>query len=223
MTSTGKGWLKQVKPKSSAIVRFQHDPEQCELTGGVGGWNEVARPRQVAGTEFTGTPLYKLTFTLQLDGYIEGRSIEGEIAQYESWGQAAPGKEPAVLQLHYGIYDRLRWVIQDVVPTETLRRSDGHRVQAKVQLSLLEYQGLTAQRTAADSVRSTIIAANVASGQTHKNPTLSTYTVVKGDTLMLISAHKLGNANRWKEIASLNKIKDPIHLHIGAKLKLPAR
>lgn len=216
------GWLKQIKPKSSAIVHFQHDPEQCELTSGVGGWVEVARPRQVAGTEFTGTPLYKLTFLLVLDGYIANRSIESEIAQYEAWGQSSPGKEPAVLQLHYGNYDRLRWVMQDVAVTNTLRRSDMHRVQGQVQLTLLEYQGLTANRTAADSVRSTIIAVNTANGQTHKNPTVRTYTVVKGDTLQHIAARKLGNANRWKEIASLNKIKDPVHLHTGTKLKLPA-
>jgi LysM repeat protein len=219
------GYLKQVAPKSGAIVHFQYDPEQCEPTGGVGGWTEVPRPHQVNGSEWASTPLLKLTVgPLMLDGYVAGKSIEPTLAQYYAWGQASKNNaNPPVLQLGYGIYSKLRWVIQDIRVTDTLRRSDGQRVQAKVSIDLLEYQGLTVSRTAADSVRSQIITANTASGQTHKNPTVSTYTVVKGDTLSKIAAHKLGKASRWKEIATLNHIKDPYHLKVGLKLKLPAK
>jgi 5'-nucleotidase len=110
-----------------------------------------------------------------------------------------------------------------VLPSSTLRRGDGHRVQSKVTVTLLEYQGLTASRTAADSVRSGLIATNIATGATHRNPTVSKYTVVKGDTLQKIAARKLGNSNRWTEIAKLNGIKDPIHLKVGAKINLPAK
>lgn len=218
------GYLKQVSPKSDSIVYFQMDPEQCELSGGVGGWTEVPRPRMIAGTEYGGTPLFKLTFDLWLDGYQSQQSVEGPISQYIKWGQPpSAGKEPPVLMLHYGNYDRLRWVMQDVTPSLTLRRLDGQRVQSKVTLTLLEYQGLTASSTPADSVRAGIIATNIANGAAHLNPTVSAYTVLKGDTLQKIAAHKLGSANRWKEIAVLNKIKDPIHLHTGAKLKMPAK
>lgn len=218
------GYLKEIRPKTGKILRFQYDPEQCELTGGVGGWNETARPRHVAGTEYGGTPLYRVSFMLMMDGYVAGKSIEPSIALLEGWGQPhSNSKEPSVLQLVYATYSRLRWVIDDVQVSSTLRRGDGHRVQAWVQVNLIEYRGLTSHATAVDSVRAQIIANNDATGNSHKNPTTTTYTVVKGDTLMHIAAKKLGNASRWKEIATLNKIKDPYHLHVGAKLKLPAK
>lgn len=47
------------------------------------------------------------------------------------------------------------------------------------------------------------------------------YIVQFGDTLSLISAKKLGNANRWSEIARLNNLTAPYTLLIGQKLKLP--
>lgn len=212
------GYLKQVQPKSSAMVTFQYDPESCVPTGGVGGWQEVPRPLQVNGTEFNSTPLYNLTLTMVLDGLREGRSVEPTIAQYRAWGQGARnGETPPVLMLHYGVYDKLRWVMQDVKVTNDLRRDDGQIVQCTVELTLLEYQGLTASRTAADSVRTGIVTSTPAMAKT------SYYTVVKGDTLQKIAARKLGNANRWTEISKLNKVKDPIHLKVGSKLRLPTK
>jgi hypothetical protein len=221
--STGQGYMRQVVPKSSTVLNFQHDPEQCETTGGVGGWAEVQRPRALNGTEFNSTPLFSLSFILWLNGFETGESVEPTISQFLAWGQpVGANHEPPVLQLVYGNYSHLRWVLQKAEPTATLRRLDGQRVQAQLQVELLEYRGLTATPTAADSVRSQIIAVNNAVGDTHKNPVVATYTIVKGDTLQKIAASKLGNANRWKDIANLNLIKDPIHLKVGMKIKLPA-
>lgn len=224
---TGVGYITQVSPKASTRVNFQYDPESCDPSGGVGGWTEVPRPLTVAGTEFTGTPLLKLTIVLMLDGYASGASIEPTIAQYYAWGTAPTGRTPPVLQLHYGVYDRLRWVIQDVQVANALRggpnSGSAQRTQAQVTLTLLEYQGLTASRTAADSVRSQIIATNTATGNGAKNPAVATYTVHPGDTLQKIAARQLGNASRWGEIAKLNGIKDPVHLKVGVRLKMPAK
>lgn len=47
------------------------------------------------------------------------------------------------------------------------------------------------------------------------------YVVQFGDKLSSISAKKLGNANRWQEIAKLNNLKEPYTLFVGQKLKLP--
>jgi nucleoid-associated protein YgaU len=49
-----------------------------------------------------------------------------------------------------------------------------------------------------------------------------TYVVEKGDTLYAIAAKVLGNGNRWREIAELNKVK-PEDLKVGMELKLPAK
>ncbi|MGW2260263.1 LysM peptidoglycan-binding domain-containing protein [Streptomyces sp. NPDC001780] len=50
-----------------------------------------------------------------------------------------------------------------------------------------------------------------------------TYTARAGDTLWSIAASKLGDGNRWQEIAKLNGLKDPSALRVGQKLKLPKK
>ncbi|MFE0133617.1 N-acetylmuramoyl-L-alanine amidase [Streptomyces sp. NPDC059037] len=51
----------------------------------------------------------------------------------------------------------------------------------------------------------------------------STYTVRKDDTLSAIAKAKLGDANRWPEIAELNTLKNPDDIRVGQKLKLPKK
>jgi nucleoid-associated protein YgaU len=51
----------------------------------------------------------------------------------------------------------------------------------------------------------------------------TTYTVAKGDTLWSIAASRLGDGNRWRDIATLNQLSDPDDISVGQKLKLPAK
>jgi hypothetical protein len=51
----------------------------------------------------------------------------------------------------------------------------------------------------------------------------STYTVRKGDTLWSIAASQLGDGARWKDIATLNALKDADALGVGQQLKLPEK
>ncbi|MGJ5826078.1 LysM peptidoglycan-binding domain-containing protein [Streptomyces ossamyceticus] len=51
----------------------------------------------------------------------------------------------------------------------------------------------------------------------------TTYTVRAGDTLWSIAASKLGDGNRWREIADLNSLKDPDAITPGQTLKLPKK
>ncbi|MFE9935837.1 LysM peptidoglycan-binding domain-containing protein [Streptomyces hirsutus] len=53
--------------------------------------------------------------------------------------------------------------------------------------------------------------------------TTTTYTVGRGDTLWSIAASKLGDGARWREIASLNSLKDADAITPGQKLKLPKK
>lgn len=50
------------------------------------------------------------------------------------------------------------------------------------------------------------------------------YTMQEGDTFAAIARKHLGSADRWKEIADLNKTKfrDPLRVPAGAKIKLPS-
>ncbi|MFT2014581.1 LysM peptidoglycan-binding domain-containing protein [Streptomyces sp. 796.1] len=51
----------------------------------------------------------------------------------------------------------------------------------------------------------------------------TSYAVRKGDTLWSIAASKLGDGARWREIATLNKLRDADEITPGQKLKLPKK
>lgn len=54
-------------------------------------------------------------------------------------------------------------------------------------------------------------------------PTTTTYTVRRGDTLSGIAARLLGNSDRYREIATLNKIANPNRIYAGQVLRIPKR
>ena len=49
------------------------------------------------------------------------------------------------------------------------------------------------------------------------------YQVQVGDTLDRISARYFGDSTRWRDIASLNGIQDPLDLTPGRLLSIPER
>lgn len=51
----------------------------------------------------------------------------------------------------------------------------------------------------------------------------ATHTVAGGDSLWKIAKDKLGDPQRWKEIAELNNLEDPNKLKIGQVLKMPKK
>lgn len=54
-------------------------------------------------------------------------------------------------------------------------------------------------------------------------PVTTTYTVRRGDTLSGIAARLLGNSDRYREIATLNGIRNPNRIFAGQRLRLPKR
>ncbi|MEU3945469.1 LysM peptidoglycan-binding domain-containing protein [Streptomyces sp. NPDC029526] len=65
----------------------------------------------------------------------------------------------------------------------------------------------------------------LAVGQKLKLPASSTttYTVARGDTLWSIAASRLGDGARWREIATLNGVRDADAITPGQKLTLPKK
>ena len=51
---------------------------------------------------------------------------------------------------------------------------------------------------------------------------MESYIVQFGDTLSSIAFRKLGDANRWSEIARLNRLQPPYMLFVGQRLNLPS-
>lgn len=214
--------MRQVSPPGPSLP-FQYDPEKFEPTGGLGGWQETTRDRRAAGTEWSGTPLLKVTFQLWFEQWATQGSVEHALKQLRTWGlPAAAGAEPSVLQVAYAGWDRVRWVLQNADPDQdqSVRLAGGDHTRLLVSIELLEYRGLTGSPTPADSVRSDLV---IATG----TPAGAARTVLAraGDTLKKIAARALGNAARWPELAKLNTgIRDPNKtLAAGRKIKVPAR
>jgi len=53
-------------------------------------------------------------------------------------------------------------------------------------------------------------------------PSGRTYVVRSGDVLSVIAERELGSSRRWREIVDLNPGLDPMKLHVGAELAIPA-
>lgn len=218
-----KGALRAVLPRGATLA-FQYDPAKLLPTGGVGGFNRISRPRLVEAVSYAGTSAYEIPLQLVFDGYPE-TSVEPQLAQLEAWGMAIPGSEPPVLQLLYAGKDTMRWVINDITYNDEQRRGDGARVQSNLTVTLLEHIGLSDVPGPGDSVRRNTYAPNIVPlGSTSTTVSTGTkYTVHKGDTLSGIAAKLLGKASRWRDIATLNAIRDPATIKPGQVLKIPAK
>ena len=214
------GRLVPVDPAGPALA-FQYDPETYEVSGGVGGWAVIDRPRRRGVLEWEGVDPYQVTVALIFDRWTTRpvRSVEPELERLRRLALKVPnGFQPPVLRIDARWqHATLQWVIQDLRYRDEIRNAAGARVRCTVEVSLLEYTAakvlLTPTQRAAERATPAVTAPQPAAART--------YTVKAGDTLSAIAAKHLGDWKRWEEIARLNGIRDPRRLQIGTKLRLP--
>ncbi|BBH17506.1 hypothetical protein Back2_17930 [Nocardioides baekrokdamisoli] len=117
------------------------------LSGGVGGWTSVARPRQVAATSWAGGTEKTLRLPVILDGVEAGgtgidRSVEHRCAVLMSWGNAmtnAPEPPWLTIQGVPGVSPHERWVLQDIAWADALINGHGQRIQQAMELAFTSY------------------------------------------------------------------------------------
>lgn len=214
--------LSQVLPVGRTLT-FDLDPQQVTQGGGVGGWEGVEHPRRSPTTRWTGGQLRTLEVALLLDGWRDQRSVEEQCRILDAYARPqANTTTPPVLAFLWGSYSALRWVIEDLSWGDELRDPQGRRFRAQVTLSLLEHRAETL--TVADPRKPAKAPPRGTQRPSTAKPTASgrTYTVRAGDTLQRIAQRELSRANRWPEIARLNKLRDPDRLAVGQRLRLPA-
>jgi LysM repeat protein len=193
---------------------FLLGPEGAHVAEGYAEWEQFARPRQTAVTEWRKMRNLKLTVDALYDGFaIGGRSIEGEITKLEALAEGGTGGEDATVKL-FGPIPRItnkRWAIETLEWGDFIRHIGGigERLRQQVTIKLLEYVAPT-----------NII--QVPAATTRK------YTLVRGDDLQKIAKKMLGKANRWKEIEKLNKGMRGIKINTklfpaGKQITIPAK
>lgn len=183
-----------------------------ELTDGYGGWEVIPRPRRRAYTRWMGTNPFRLRLSLIIDKYQEQDSIEHICQTLERMATSPDAFTPPPLVDVDGAvpHPRTGWVIDNLEWGQSIRHPNTlNRLRQEVVVHLL-------QHVPVDVVQ-------------QNNPPPSKYriyTVKKGDTLGKIASKLLGNWRRWKEIAKINKIRDPKKdraLKVGRKLKVPRK
>lgn len=214
-----KGRLRQVRP-AGPTLRFGFNPTTVTPSGGVGGWEEVARPRRTAVVSWQGRPAKRIAFTLTFDGWPD-QSVEDDCRILHNMGEPrAPGKPPPELRLMYGPYGTgdQTWVIEDLEWGEELRDSELRRVRQEVTVTLLEYRSPDFALSPADRHKRKHKADK--DGKRHKGRHAA-YVIKRGDSLASIAVQTLGRASAWRDIAEANGIRDPEHLRTGQRLRIP--
>lgn len=190
------------------------------LTSGWGGWNVIAKPRDLGTTEFDGSTPFTLQGPIMLDGFSEGDSVEHQIRVIQALGEVAKHEEePPLVKLSGSIPGtQYTWVLNDIAWGDHIRRpSDNARIRAAAQLTFLQYVPDVGLRKIPASKKQRDKNSDKKRGSKKK-----TYRIKKGDTLQSIAHDQLHDSKRWHEIARLNHIRDPKHPgKVGSTIKLP--
>lgn len=219
-------------------LRGEIGPRGARPIDGYGGWAITGRPKMLGLTEWGGRNPYAFELDFWLDNFDEGNGeeIERKVARLERMAGVGLGSEepPLVVVDGGGVipHDLTRdsdpakmWVIENLQfnAESDLRGVAGNRVRTSGLITfrqyirddiLMTYSAAEKERKRRKKARKR--AANGRGGSGRKR-----YTVKRGDTLSSIAAQKLGRADRWREIADLNNIRDPRNIKVGRVIKLP--
>ena len=189
------------------VLRGENPPQ---IQGGYGQYEIVDRPHRMSLTRWTGRQPFRLVVPILFDGWEDQESQEGDIDKLEQMAlPTSPGGEPPVVTINGAVpWKDLPWVI------ETIDWGDAIYARRNPIQRYRQYATITFLR----KVKEDVAAAKVFRD---KGKGYRTYVVKRGDTLRKIAAHQLGDSARWREIARINKIRDPRSIRPGQRLRIP--
>lgn len=197
-TTTGEGFPVMYNPEE-----FKLDQGNTFAEVGIPGLN-TPPVQYVRGKART------LSMELFFDSYEKGEDVRGHTAPIVRLLDKQPETQgPPVLLFSLGRF-HFQCVLVDAGQRFTMFLRDGTPVRSTLSVRFQEY------------VR---VEAEIRSGLFLGSPTVSAtvHTTVQGDTLSGLAAAYLGDAGRWRDIATANSIDDPFDLPPGRPLVIPAR
>lgn len=115
--------------------------------------------------------------------------------------------------------------INDLFSIENFKYSEngGEVGDIYFSIELKRYKQYSAKKVIVQTSSNGTISATTSQNSSRENnkQTITSYTVVSGDTLWHIAKRFLGDGNRYNEIANLNNISNPDKIYIGQVLKIP--
>jgi len=147
-----------------------------------------------------------LSMDLFFDSYELGLDVRQFTDGFTGLLETLPGTfAPPVLLFVMGSFS-FRCVLMEAAQRFTMFAMDGTPVRSTISARFHEYVDVTVA---------------IESGVFIGPPTLR--NVIEGDTLSGIAAQVYGDAARWRDIASANKIEDPFTLPAGTSLVIPGK
>jgi hypothetical protein len=166
--------------------------EAPKISGGVGGWETVARPRQVGMTIWQGTEPYQLELPVLFDGFATGRSREPAIRELLAAARGDDESEPSTWEIR-GIpwLPADEWILNGAEPGDQVirRNSDFSRIRQSYTLTFVEY------------VPPTYVQLRAKARQGAKAKTVM-YRVRRGDTPASVARKR---RCKWTDLRTLNQ------------------
>lgn len=199
-----------------STIDFQFNPKELKVAKSAKWKRESQRNRRSSSVpEFSGSEPVKLTVEMFLDGTDKNASPSGVVTTVEQlFSLVVPTREslssgkacPPVVIFRWGGLTGFVAYVSQVQVTYSLFSPGGTPIRAVAQVSLEE---LTPDYPPQ----------NPTSGGEHVR---STHRTVEGDTLAALAHREYGDASRWRDIAEVNGMDDPMRLPPGTTLLLPA-
>lgn len=177
-------------------------------TGGFGGWEITARPRQKGMTIWQGTEPLALELPLMLDGFATQSSQEPVLGKLYAVARGDDESPPGVVRVQGIPLAASRWVIESLELGDAILSSSGERLRQALTLTLREYVPPSYLQLRRGALKG-------AKGKT------KTVTVKKGDTPTSIARRQ---RCKWTDLRDLNVgviTKANQNLKDGSKVRVP--
>ena len=198
-----------------STIDFQFNPKQLQITK-TAKWKRSGQRNQRSSSapEFTGSDPVKLTLEMFLDATEKmddsvvttvKKLFELVVPTKESLASGGKARPPVVI-FHWGGLTGFVCFVSQVSVTYSLFTAGGVPVRALAQVTLEELSPeFPPQNPTSGSYRPR---------RTHR--------VVEGDSLQSLAWREYGDPARWREVADLNGIDDPMRVTPGTTVLLPA-
>ena len=203
-------------------ISFMFNPTEYKLARDV-QLNNAVNPGLVGGNqEFLGTGGLKLSMQLFFDDFASAKGdVTPKINKLFSW--QVPNKDskenwysPPLVQFKWGengVLANFEGILQDVSASYTMFNRSGTPIQATVDITLVQANGVPVPKWPAPP------GSNPTS---HATGARRVHVVVEGDTLASIAYAEYGEPGYWRALAQLNGIDDPLRIKPGANLVIPS-
>lgn len=183
-----------------------------------GGWELIDRPGRSPITSFKAPPARTVEVAVIADGWRDRQSVEPAIDALAAMAQQiTPALPPPVVQIEApGV--RIPavaegWIITSLAFSEGLRGTDGVLYRMAARLTLTEF-------VSDATIKPVVKEPRKQRGKwTRARKVKARSNGYDGETLLMIAKRTLGDADKWKRLAKLNKIRDPRAIRAGDRIR----